>query len=1470
MEREPKPFEEAFPRLILDEKVKKLVPYITVDRVTVNRNKNRLRVYITSENWIRKSYIFQIEDAISTQIFRDVQMEVHIVEKFRLSASYTPKHFYEAYRTSMLQELKRVSPLARHSLMHTELTFPSKNVIHAQIPDTIVNEDRKQLLLEYLEKVFVERAGFRELEIEEEFVKQDTSNLFEEVDKKIDLKIINVMKLNEERGKEVEEEKKLPVSEEQKAQRKKFVLNVNDPTVIYGKNFDDEPESIDAIGNDPRTVTIRGEVFGTEERETRSGRIIFTVSLTDYTDSLRMKLWFDESEGEAYRSAFKKGSTFLIKGLMDFDPFDKEQMIKSVFGIKKIPGFKGVRTDSSPEKRVELHCHTKMSDMDAVSSATDIIKQAYNFGMKALAITDHGVVQSFPEASHVFGGKGGIPKDADFKVIYGMEGYLVDDMKNLVSGPLEGTIHDDVVTFSIVTTGQSPVTHDIIEIAGQRLVDGKIKEEYLTLVNPGRPIPFAMQTETGITDDMVQGAPNLKEALTGFFEFAGDCPLVAYDADLEMNFLIAGCKMYDLPVPNATYIDVPGVVRFLIPDIGRIRFKTLIKNLKVTCRDEMRASARSETLGLIWAKLVDKMIEQKIESFKDLNDHGKISPERARNLPYYHIILQAKNVIGKYNLYTLVSESHLNYFKRRPLIPRSLLNEYREGLILGSACSAGELYRAILNGDSDAEIARIVNYYDYLEVQPVGNNDYMLRDQKSGINSVEDLQEINKKIVKLGEEFQKPVCATCDVHFLNPEDAIYRSIIQAGHGYKDSTQPPLYLHTTDEMLEEFSYLGEEKAKEVVIDNTNKIADMVEKISPIYPDKCPPSIPHSEEDLEEMCYAKAKRWYGDPLPEIVRARLDKELTSIIKNGYAVMYIIAQKLVKKSNDDGYLVGSRGSVGSSFAATMADITEVNPLRAHYRCTNPDCLYVDFDSDTVMQAHMDGLCGCDMPDKLCPKCGKPLYKDGFDIPFETFLGFAGNKEPDIDLNFSGDEQNVAQQYTEVIFGKGQTFKAGTIGTVADKTAYGYAMHYFEDKGETKRNCELERLSQGCVGVRRTTGQHPGGVVVLPKGMNINWFTPVQHPANDVNSPFITTHFDYHSIDSNLLKLDILGHDDPTIIRMLQDLTETDPLSVQLDDQDVLSLFSGTEVLGIEPKDIDGCETGTIGVPEFGTQFVMGMLQQTHPKNFSELIRISGLSHGTDVWLNNAQYYIEKGDCTLPTAICCRDDIMTYLINKGLDNEHSFKIMESVRKGKGLTEDQKAEMKEHGVEDWYLESCLKIKYMFPKAHAAAYVMNAFRIAYYKIHYPLAYYAAYFSIRLKTFDYETMCQGRERMEYYADQIKKNPNPTAHEKAMLDDMRLVREMYARGYFFCRLDLYKAGSTRCKIIDGKIMPALNSVGGLGDNQAVAIEREAKKGAFLSKDDFRERTKVSKTIVDLLDEFGVLGDIPESNQISLFDLA
>ena len=850
-------------------------------------------------------------------------------------------------------------------------------------------------------------------------------------------------------------------------------------------------------------------------------------------------------------------------------------------------------------------------------------------------------------------------------------------------------------------------------------------------------------------------------------------------------------------------------------------------------------------------------------------------------MPTYHAIILAKNDVGRVNLYRLISLSHLTYYARRPRIPKSEFNRYREGLLIGSACEAGELYQAVLNNKSEETIARLVEFYDYLEIQPLGNNRFMVDSPRySQIRSDEDLKDINRKIVKLGEEFHKPVVATCDVHFLDAEDEVYRRIIMTGKGFGDAdSQPPLYLRTTEEMMEEFAYLGSKKAHEVVIENTVKISDMIEKISPVRPDKCPPVIEDSDQMLRDICYSKAHSMYGDPLPEIVVERLERELNSIISNGFAVMYIIAQKLVWKSVEDGYLVGSRGSVGSSFAATMAGITEVNPLSPHYYC--PNCFYSDFESEEV-RAYAGG-CGYDMPDKLCPNCGKPLVKDGFDIPFETFLGFKGNKEPDIDLNFSGDYQSNAHKYTEVIFGEGQTYRAGTIGTLADKTAYGFVKNYYEEHGQGKRKCEIERILQGCTGIRRSTGQHPGGIIVLPLGQDINSFTPVQHPANDMTTDIITTHFDYHSIDHNLLKLDILGHDDPTIIKMLEELVEQltgkpfKATDIPLDDQGVMKLFQDTSSLGITPDDIGGCPVGCLGIPEFGTDFVIQMVVDTKPKTLSDLIRISGLSHGTDVWLNNAQELIRSGKATISTAICTRDDIMTYLINKGMDSEESFTIMERVRKGlvaKGKCKDWsefKKDMIEHGIPDWYIWSCEKIKYMFPKAHAAAYVMMAFRIAYCKVYYPLAYYAAYFSIRASAFSYELMCQGKEKLEFYMNDYKRRSDSLSKkEQDTLKDMKIVQEMYARGFEFLPLDIYRAKATKFQIIDGKLMPPLSSIEGMGDKAADAVEMAAADGPYLSKDDFRQRTKVSKTVIDFMADLGMFGDLPETNQLSLFDFS
>ena len=903
--------------------------------------------------------------------------------------------------------------------------------------------------------------------------------------------------------------------------------------------------------------------------------------------------------------------------------------------------------------------------------------------------------------------------------------------------------------------------------------------------------------------------------------------------------------------------------------LGKFTLDNICKHLNIILETHHRAVDDATATGKIFVEFISMLKEKDITDLDQVNEFANDNVDLIKKGRMYHGIILVKNNTGRVNLNRLVSESHLNYFNRRPRMPKSLINKYRDGLIIGSACEAGELYQALLDERSDETIANIVSFYDYLEIQPVGNNEFMIGSERvENVNSIEDIQKFNQKIVDLGEQFHKPVVATCDVHFLNPDDAIYRSILLAGKGFKDADQQaPLYFRTTQEMLDEFAYLGSEKAKEVVITNTNKINDMIENISPIHPDKCPPVIPDSDKTLREICYNRAHEIYGDDLPERVTSRLEKELNSIIGNGYAVMYIIAQKLVWDSNDHGYLVGSRGSVGSSFAATMSGITEVNPLPAHYIC--PECHFVDFDSEQVQKYAKMGMSGFDMPDAYCPKCGAKMTKEGQDIPFETFLGFKGNKEPDIDLNFSGEYQGKAHAYVEVIFGKGKAFRAGTIGTLAEKTAYGYVLKYLEERGISKRRCEIERLALGCTGVKRTTGQHPGGIIVLPVGVEIEKFTPVQHPANDENSDIITTHFDYHSIDGNLLKLDILGHDDPTMIRMLEDLTGLSARDVPLDSKEVMSLFASTDALGIKPEDIGGCKLGCLGVPEFGTDFAMQMLIDTKPKYFSDLVRIAGLSHGTDVWLGNAQTLIEEGKATISTAICTRDDIMIYLISMGVESSLAFTIMEAVRKGKGLREEWEATMREHNVPEWYIWSCKKIKYMFPKAHAAAYVMMAWRIAWFKVFKPLAYYAAFFSIRATAFSYETMCMGRDRLDFYLAELRKKGDAASKkEQDTIKDMRIVQEMYARGLEFMPIDLYRAKANRFQIIDGKLMPALNCIDGMGDKAAEAVVDAAKQGKFLSKDDFRDRTKVSKTVIDLMDDLGIFGDIPQSNQFSLFD--
>ena len=1510
-------FFDVFPSLQVDGDMKKLLTEVEVTKVGMNREKDHLRVYLNSTRLIHKNDIYQLEKAIEGQIFKGKQMDVKVIEKYRLSEQYTPEKLLELYKDSILEELKNYSLMEYNLLRTAKMEFTSDKHMILTLENTIIAQTRSHEIVEFLEKVICERCGLN-LSIELAYEEPKESRHKKNSELQIQFEIRNIMKkvnirnddgetvpaISEEEisadgvdadttsggtadgntTKIVQTAKKAANSANSagktagnsgdfgaaarkngagKEFRRKFeggAKKSDNPDVIYGRDFDDEPIAIEKIVGEMGEVTIRCQVMNLETREIRNEKTIVIMSVTDFTDSIVLKIFTRNDQlPELLDGGLKMGAFLKIKGVTTIDKFDSELTIGSIVGIKKISDFTTVRMDTSPEKRVELHCHTKMSDMDGVSEVKDIVKRAMKWGHKAIAITDHGDVQAFPDANHA------ISPDDDFKIIYGVEAYLVDDLKDIISNSKKQSLDDTYVVFDLETTGFSPDKNKIIEIGAVKVVGGSITERFSSFVNPEVPIPFKIEELTSIKDDMVIDAPKIEEILPKFMEFCKDAIMVAHNADFDMSFITKNCERQNLPC-DFTIIDTVALARILLPNLNRFKLDTVAKALGVSLDNHHRAVDDAGCTAEIFVKFIQMLKDRGMETLDDVNQMGASTPQAIMKMPTYHAIILATNDIGRINLYKLVSMSHLTYYHSRPRIPKSEFVKNREGLLLGSACEAGELYRAILGGRPEEEIIRLVKFYDYLEIQPLGNNAFMLKSDKESVNSIEELQDINRRIVKLGETFNKLVVATCDVHFLDPEDEVYRRIIMAGKGFKDADdQAPLYLRTTEEMLKEFEYLGSAKAEEVVITNPNKIADMCEKIAPVRPDKCPPVIENSDQMLRDICYTKAHSMYGEELPPIVKERLERELNSIISNGYAVMYIIAQKLVWKSNEDGYLVGSRGSVGSSFAATMSGITEVNPLQAHYRCEY--CKYSDFDSPEVKA--FSGRSGCDMPDKICPVCGKKLVKDGFDIPFETFLGFKGNKEPDIDLNFSGEYQSKAHAYCEVIFGYGQTFRAGTIGTLADKTAFGYIKNYYEERGIRKRNCEIDRIVQGCVGVRRTTGQHPGGIVVLPVGEEINTFTPVQHPANDMTTATITTHFDYHSIDHNLLKLDILGHDDPTMIRMLQDLTGIDPTTIPLDDESVMSLFKNTSALGVEPEDIHGIPLGCLGIPEFGTEFAMQMVIDAKPQEFSDLIRISGLSHGTDVWLGNAQTLIQEGKATISTAICTRDDIMTYLIRQGLDSEESFTIMESVRKGKGLKDNWIADMEAHDVPDWYIWSCKKIKYMFPKAHAAAYVMMAWRIAYCKVFYPLAYYAAYFSIRATGFNYELMCQGKERLEYfYKDYTRRKDSLSKKEQDTYRDMKIVQEMYARGFEFMPIDIYRAKPDRFQIIDGKLMPALNTIEGMGDNAAIAVAEAAKDGKFLSKDDFRQRSKATKTVIDLMGDLGILGDMPESNQLSLFD--
>ena len=1223
--------------------------------------------------------------------------------------------------------------------------------------------------------------------------------------------------------------------------------------IILGKRIKFDAVNIKDLQQEERYVSVIGRVFGVEKRELKSGRFIVTFNITDNTDSITAKQFFEKDKIESI-SKIKNGCWVKIGGAVQHDKYSQELVLlfKDVNLIQRQK-----RCDNAREKRVELHLHTKISAMDGLLDVKDAIKRASEWGHKAIAITDHGVVQAFPEAYKS-------AKKANIKVIYGLEGYLINDGIPIVERLDESKWKDvdlkdiEFVVFDIETTGLTPSSNEIIEIGAVKLKDFEIIEEFSTFINPNRVIPAEIVKLTGIDNSMVVDAPKPKEALGKFREFIGDAVLVAHNAAFDMGFIRVHFDKYLNVIPNNAIFDTLLFARSMMPNLKNHKLNTVCSCLGVNLENHHRALDDAKAAAGILKALIDQYKENggRVERLGDINKLTvNINLDKIRS---YHVTILAKNKTGLKNLYKLVTYSHLKYFYKKPRIPKSVLLSHRDGLLIGTACERGELFESIISGSSEEKIKEVVSFYDFLEIQPVANSEFLVKNGK--LTDTKDLQNIYKTIYDLGKKFNKPVVATGDVHFLDPEDAIYREILMYGQGYEDaSNQAPLYFKTTDEMMGEFSYLGKDAAYEVVVTNSLKIAEQIEELTPVPQTTYHPKIEGAEKIISDMAVARAKEVYGDPLPELVQNRLDKELKSIIDNGFAVLYLIAHKLVKKSLEDGYLVGSRGSVGSSLVATVTDITEVNPLPPHYRCSK--CRYSEFLSDGNYG------CGADMPGKDCPNCGEILKKDGYDIPFEVFMGFEGDKIPDIDLNFSGEYQPRAHKYTEELFGKQNVFRAGTISTIAEKTAYGFVKKYLEKKRLIKREAEIQRLVMGCAGVKKTTGQHPGGIMVVPKEIDVYDVTPLQHPADDKKSEVITTHFDYHSIHDCLVKLDILGHDDPTVIKMLEDLTGVDVSTIKFDDKKTLSLFNSTKVLGVEGEEIRSA-VGTYAVPEFGTKFVRQMLVDTNPRTFSDLIRISGFSHGTDVWLNNAQDLIKNGTCKLSEAISARDDIMIYLIHKGMDPKKAFKIMEKVRKGKGVSEDEVESMKKQGVPDWYIDSCQKIKYMFPKAHATAYVMMAFRIAWFKVNYPIEFYAVYFTVRADDFDADLMVKGKNEILNMLEEIEsKGQQASAKEKSFLTVLEVALEMYARGIKFKKVDLMASDAVKFKIIDGDLLPPLVALQGVGEAAARSIASAREEAEFISVEDLQNRTKISKTVIEALEQHGCLDGMSKTNQLALF---
>ena len=1403
----------------------------------VDAELRKLQIYKKSKIW---HFHVEVKDVLPVTTYQVFEANLKKAFKHIASTDLT------IYAREACQDSEHIASYWANFMECCENLSPGYNdIIANQVPQidqhnlifTVRNETEANLLKKRLEKEFQQycmRVGLPQFSFKLE-LKSNEADLH---------------KFKEQKALEDQEIIMKTVKEQEERTQNEAHKEQNKP-ISFGYPIPDDPVRMDSVVEEERRIVLQGYVFVSEVRELRSGRSLLILKVTDYTDSFQVKMFSKNDDDANAFARVEKGIWIKARGSIQTDMYTNE-LAMMANDIQEIKVALKADTAAENEKRVELHAHTTMSQLDAVVSPTRLIEQASKWGHEAIAITDHAGVQGFPEA-HAAGEKNGI------KVIYGVEANLVDDGVPIAYNPAD--VHLDSATYvvyDVETTGLSAVYDRIIELAGVKVKNGEIIDRFESFANPHHPLSQTTIQLTGITDEMVQDAPEIEDVLKDFYEWSKDCIFVAHNASFDIGFLNAGYKQIQYEKVSNPVIDTLELARFILPELKNHRLNTLCKHFDIELTQHHRAIYDAEATGYLFWKLLQLVQEKEIYNHNELNNHMGEGNSYQRSRPH-HCTLIAQNDIGLKNIYKLVSYSHIHYFYRMPRIPRSLLEKYREGILIGTACNQGEVFETVLQKSED-EAEKVAEFYDYIEVQPPANYAHLLAGDL--VQNEAQILEVIQKITKLGERLEKPVVATGNVHYIDDHEKIYRQILiksQAGNPLNRQPLPDTPFRTTNEMIECFSFLGEEKAKEIVVKNSQFIANQVEEISPVKEDLYTPNIEGADEEVRQLSYDTAHQLYGSPLPKIVQNRLEKELTSIIDNGFAVIYLISHKLVKKSLDDGYLVGSRGSVGSSFVATMMEITEVNPLPPHYICTN--CNQNEFITDGSSAS------GFDLPDKNCPSCGLPYVKDGQDIPFETFLGFKGDKVPDIDLNFSGEYQPKAHNYTKELFGEDYVYRAGTIGTIAQKTAFGYVKGYASDHDLIIKNAEVDRLVQGCTGVKRTTGQHPGGIIVVPSDKEIYDFTPIQYPADDRTSEWKTTHFDFHSIDNNLLKLDILGHDDPTVIRMLQDLSKLNPKEIPIADEEVMKIFEGTESLGVTPEQI-GCKTGTLGVPEFGTRFVRQMLEDTKPSTFAELVIISGLSHGTDVWLGNAEQLINDGICNLADVIGCRDDIMVYLMHKGLDASLAFKIMEFVRKGKGLEDEWIVEMRKHDVPDWYIQSCLKIKYMFPKAHAVAYVLMAVRIAYFKVHYPIYFYAAYYSIRAADFELETMIKDSNTLRERIKEIESKGNDASpKEKNLLTVLEITLEMKERGFSMQPVDLYKSSATEFIVEGNTLIPPFNAVDGLGTNAALNIVKAREQGEFLSKEDLRERSRISKTVLEYLDQQGCLDGMEEKNQLSLF---